>query len=108
MLNKIIEWPDNPRKTRDDGAVDEAARSILARGLMRHDARTSILENLQPINVIGVIVRDHHRVDWCRGDFANLNQQTPRQLGRTQGIDQDHAFGRDHKARIRDEVLIGR
>ena len=73
---------------------------------MRNDMRTRRFEDLQSINVVCVVMREHQHANGQRGDLGNFLLQTFSQFGRAQGIHHQHALGGDDKSGIGDEVVI--
>ena len=66
------------------------------------------LNDLQPVDVVGMEMRHHHITDGLRRDAPDLGDERVGECRRTQRIDDQHALFGDDEARIGDEVAIGR
>ena len=79
---------------------------ILAPVALREDRRSSSLEGLQAVDVIGVVVRDDHIADRLRRQAPDRFDQLLRERRGPQCVDHDHAVVGDHEAGVGDEVSI--
>ena len=67
-----------------------------------------LLEHLQAVHVVGVVVGQDDVRDLLRRDLLDLGHQPLGQRRRAQRVDHHHAGRGDNKARVGDEVLVGR
>ena len=67
---------------------------------VRHDFGAQVLEDLQAINMVGVVMRDQHVRDGQRRDFFDLCHQPRGQRRRTQGVNQHHPRRGNDKTRV--------
>ena len=79
---------------------------IVERALGGDDLGAQFLEDLQAIDVIGVIVGHEHLDNGLVGHPADLLEQHGSQGRGAQGIDDDHALIGDHDAGIGYEPLV--
>ena len=74
---------------------------VFAGALLRDDEGVAVIpERLQAVDVVGMIMAQHHVADFLVGDFADFLQQRPAEARRAQRIEHHDAVGRHDKSGV--------